>query len=198
MGSSAWGWPPRATPARSSATRRRATSALGCGSARCCPVPTPHWPRLASRIGSRRPSLDSLVRPTSLEQRSRSNPGSLALGGSLYAVGGIRRSVHRRSARLIERQTHRDRPRPHLARAGRRTPAPSCLATLNARSSAMRTTSNGKPDPSSLEPTTQRFIDGLAGLPPLSTLTPDAAHKLLTDLQAKPVAMRPAEIEDTT
>jgi acetyl esterase len=62
----------------------------------------------------------------------------------------------------------------------------------------MRTTSNGKPDPSSLEPTTQRFIDSLAGLPPLSTLTPNAAHQLLTDLQAKPVAMRPAEIEDTT
>lgn len=55
-------------------------------------------------------------------------------------------------------------------------------------------------DPSSpsLEPTTQLFIDSLAGLPPLSTLSPDAAHKLLTDLQAKPVAMRPAEIEDTT
>jgi acetyl esterase len=50
----------------------------------------------------------------------------------------------------------------------------------------------------SLEPTTQRFIDSLAELPPLSTLSPEAAHKLLTDLQAKPVAMRPAEIEDTT
>jgi acetyl esterase len=52
--------------------------------------------------------------------------------------------------------------------------------------------------PSNLEPTTQRFIDSLAGSPPLSTLSPEAAHKLLTDLQAKPVAMRPAEIEDTT
>jgi len=50
----------------------------------------------------------------------------------------------------------------------------------------------------SLEPATQRFIESLAGSPPLSTLTPDAAHKVLTDLQAKPVAMRPAEIEDTT
>jgi acetyl esterase len=53
-------------------------------------------------------------------------------------------------------------------------------------------------DPSSLEQTTQRFIDSLAGLPPLSTLSPEAAHKLLTDLQAKPVGMRPAEIEDTS
>src|SRR6185369_10722935 len=50
----------------------------------------------------------------------------------------------------------------------------------------------------SLEPATQRFIESLAGSPPLSTLTPDAAHKVLTDLQAKPMAMRPAEIEDTT
>jgi acetyl esterase len=49
-----------------------------------------------------------------------------------------------------------------------------------------------------LEPTTQQFIDSLAGSPALWTLRPDAAHKVLTDLQAKPVAMRPAEIEDTT
>jgi acetyl esterase len=51
---------------------------------------------------------------------------------------------------------------------------------------------------SSLEPTTRQFIDSLAELPPLSTLSPDAAHELLTDLQAKPVRMRPADIEDTT
>jgi len=56
-------------------------------------------------------------------------------------------------------------------------------------------TNSAKP---SLEPTTQRFIDSLAGSPPLSTLSPDAAHKVLTDLQAKPVAVRPAELEDTT
>ena len=58
--------------------------------------------------------------------------------------------------------------------------------------------STGPSTPSSLEPTTQRFIDSLAGSPPLSTLSPAAGHKLLTDLQAKPVAMRPADIEDTT
>ena len=50
----------------------------------------------------------------------------------------------------------------------------------------------------SLEAATQQFIDSLAGSPPLSTLDPHAAHNVLTDLQAKPVAMRPAEIEDTT
>jgi acetyl esterase len=54
-----------------------------------------------------------------------------------------------------------------------------------------------EPTTPTLEPTTQRFIDSLAGLPPLATMTPEAAHKLLTDLQAKPIAMRPAEIEDT-
>lgn len=48
-----------------------------------------------------------------------------------------------------------------------------------------------------LEPVTRRFIEGLAGSPPLSTLGPEVAHKVLTDLQAKPVPMRPAEIEDT-
>ena len=62
----------------------------------------------------------------------------------------------------------------------------------------MPTKSNGGTNPSSLEPATQRFIDSLAGAPPLSTLTPEAAHAVLTDLQAKPIAMRPAEIEDTT
>jgi acetyl esterase len=62
----------------------------------------------------------------------------------------------------------------------------------------MPTKSDAIKDLPTLEPTTQRFIDSLAGAPPLSTLTPEAAHKVLTDLQAKPIAMRPAEIEDTT
>ncbi|HEX5072475.1 MAG TPA: alpha/beta hydrolase [Gemmatimonadaceae bacterium] len=62
----------------------------------------------------------------------------------------------------------------------------------------MRTNDLGGNTPSTLEPTTQRFIDSLAGAPPLSTLTPEAAHAVLTDLQAEPVAMQPAEIEDTT
>lgn len=51
---------------------------------------------------------------------------------------------------------------------------------------------------SMLEPVTQRFIDGLAGAPPLYTMSPSAAHAVLTNLQAKPVPMRPAEIEDVT
>ena len=65
-----------------------------------------------------------------------------------------------------------------------------------ARSTATIATSGAAPMP--LEPTTQQFIDGLAGAPPTWSLTPAAAHQGLTDLQSKPVAMRPADIEDTT
>jgi len=49
-----------------------------------------------------------------------------------------------------------------------------------------------------LEPVTQKFIDSLAGSPAAYTLSPAAAHKVLTDLQSKPVALQPADIEDTT
>ena len=52
--------------------------------------------------------------------------------------------------------------------------------------------------PMTLDPTTQKFVDSLAGGPPTWSLTPAAAHQGLTDLQAKPVALRPADIEDTT
>ena len=62
----------------------------------------------------------------------------------------------------------------------------------------MHTRTHTTSDAAALEPTTQQFIDSLAGLPPLSSMSPEAAHALLTDLQAKPVAMRPAEIENTT
>ncbi len=46
-----------------------------------------------------------------------------------------------------------------------------------------------------LEPITQRFIDGLAG-PPLHQLAPSAAHQVLTDLQARPIPMPDARVED--
>ena len=49
-----------------------------------------------------------------------------------------------------------------------------------------------------LEPATQSFIDSLAGAAPLSTLTPEAAHAVLTDLQSQPVAMPEADVADTT
>lgn len=49
----------------------------------------------------------------------------------------------------------------------------------------------------SLEPTTQRFIDALSG-PPLSTLSPADAHRVLTKLQSQPAVMRPAHVVDTT
>lgn len=52
--------------------------------------------------------------------------------------------------------------------------------------------------PMRLEPVTQQFIDSVADAPPLYTLSPEAAHAALTDLQSKPVALLPADIEDTT
>jgi hypothetical protein len=59
--------------------------------------------------------------------------------------------------------------------------------------------SNGQSTPT-LEPTTQKFIDALsaAGGPPLYTLSPDAARKVLAGAQAQPVAKLPASIEDAT
>jgi acetyl esterase len=49
---------------------------------------------------------------------------------------------------------------------------------------------------STLEPVTQRFIDSLAGAPPTWSLSAKAAHQLLTDLQSKPVPLRPADVTD--
>src|SRR5262245_41176853 len=46
-----------------------------------------------------------------------------------------------------------------------------------------------------LEPTTQAFINSLSG-PPLSQLSPAAAHKVLTDLQSQPIRLPDAQIED--
>ncbi|MEO8335482.1 MAG: alpha/beta hydrolase [bacterium] len=50
----------------------------------------------------------------------------------------------------------------------------------------------------SLEPVTQTFIDGLAGAAPLYTMTPQAAHQVLTDIQSAPVKLLPADVIDTT
>lgn len=50
--------------------------------------------------------------------------------------------------------------------------------------------------PSRLEPATQKFIDGLAGIPPLYTLSAKAAHQALTDVQSQPIALRDADISD--
>lgn len=47
-----------------------------------------------------------------------------------------------------------------------------------------------------LEPTTQAFIDSSSG-PPLTQLSPADAHKMLTDLQSQPIALQPAQIEDS-
>ncbi|MBC7842884.1 MAG: alpha/beta hydrolase [Gemmatimonadaceae bacterium] len=50
----------------------------------------------------------------------------------------------------------------------------------------------------SLDPTTQRFIDSLAGSPPLYQLEPAAAHAVLTNLQSLPVPLLPVDMVDTT
>jgi acetyl esterase len=49
-----------------------------------------------------------------------------------------------------------------------------------------------------VEPGTKKFVDELAakGGPPLYTLTPEAARKVLRDIQAAPVKKVPARIED--
>lgn len=60
------------------------------------------------------------------------------------------------------------------------------------------TSSTRGPSPrAALESTTLQFIDELS-VPPLSTLSPETAHRVLTDLQSQPVAMPPADAVDTT
>lgn len=55
------------------------------------------------------------------------------------------------------------------------------------------TTQSDKPP---VEPTTQAFLDSLAGAPPLYTLSYEDAHAVLTDLQAKNTDLPAAEVED--
>lgn len=75
-----------------------------------------------------------------------------------------------------------------------------CKAVLSA---ALLVTSYGSAVASEapLEPTTQKFIDGLtaAGGPPLYTLTPDVARKVLVSVQSSgPVSMPAAEVTHRT
>ena len=49
-----------------------------------------------------------------------------------------------------------------------------------------------------LEPTTQKFIDGLAGSTPIYKLSPEAARMVLDNLQSGPVALPNASVEDLT
>ena len=50
--------------------------------------------------------------------------------------------------------------------------------------------------PPTLEPHTQQFIDGLAGAPPIYTLSPADARSVLVQVQAIPVGKPGAKIED--
>ena len=51
-----------------------------------------------------------------------------------------------------------------------------------------------------LDPTTQKFLDGVAaaGGPPLYTLSPEAARGVLSKVQGGAVATRPADVRETT
>jgi acetyl esterase len=68
------------------------------------------------------------------------------------------------------------------------------------RTAAAATTFAAPPSGPVLEPTTQKFVDALAaaGGPPIYTLTPEAARKVLSDAQAGPDQGPPAEIEERT
>src|SRR5215471_12425756 len=48
-----------------------------------------------------------------------------------------------------------------------------------------------------LEPHTQQFVDGLAGAPPIYSLSPDEARSVLVQAQSIPVGKPGAKIEDT-
>ncbi len=63
-------------------------------------------------------------------------------------------------------------------------------------SQAARTPGSVAAAPMRLEPVTKQFIDSVADAPPLSRMTGEAGHQVLTDLQSKPVPLRPADIED--
>jgi len=49
-----------------------------------------------------------------------------------------------------------------------------------------------------LDPTTQKFLDGLAGGKPIYTLTPDAARHVLVGAQSGPVGLAAVTIQDRT
>ena len=52
-------------------------------------------------------------------------------------------------------------------------------------------------DQPTLELHTQQFVDGLAGAPPIYSLSPDQARSVLVQVQSIPVGKPSAKIEDT-
>ncbi|MBC7841707.1 MAG: alpha/beta hydrolase [Gemmatimonadaceae bacterium] len=73
--------------------------------------------------------------------------------------------------------------------AKRSASSPAAASTGSAHSTAAAA-------PIRLEPVTQQFIDSVADGQPLYTMEAKAGHQVLTDLQSKPVPLRPADIED--
>jgi acetyl esterase len=85
------------------------------------------------------------------------------------------------------------------AAAASAVPLISSFAQTPVRQSSTAS-NNCEPPKIPLEPTTQKFIDSVAGAKPLRDMTPAAAHNVLTDLQSAPLPMplKPADITDTT
>jgi acetyl esterase len=86
------------------------------------------------------------------------------------------------------------------AAAASAVPLISSFAQRPSVSQSSLASTNCEPPRIPLEPTTQKFIDSLAGAKPLRDMTPAAAHKVLTDLQSAPppIPLKPADITDTT
>jgi len=57
-------------------------------------------------------------------------------------------------------------------------------------------TATGHGDRPRLDPTTQHFVDSLAGAPPIHSLSPEAARNVLTGLQSTPVGRPGAVVEE--
>src|SRR5262244_3202059 len=86
------------------------------------------------------------------------------------------------------------------AAAASAVPLISSFAQSASVSPSNTASNNCEPPKLPLEPTTQKFIDSLAGAKPARDMTPAAAHKVLTDLQSAPppIPLKPADITDTT
>lgn len=70
--------------------------------------------------------------------------------------------------------------------------------TVAAAALALASTSTAALADPVLEPTTQKFIDSLAGAPAIYTLTPDQARDVLSSAQSGPVAAPAVDVTDTT
>jgi acetyl esterase len=76
--------------------------------------------------------------------------------------------------------------------------APSLLRSTAAAAALALISTSGATAMPILEPTTQKFVDGLATLTPLYKLNPEAARKALHDTQSGPILLPNVSVEDRT